>query len=180
MMPDLQALWRRICVKSGLASTQYAAVDCAGLGAIKQAKPEVEFGVSPAGSGAIAPSTRQARTRAAPQPMMNPTLTRANGYSRDYWITLRRRSTGPSPATRRYDVLTKWWADVVKPTHTRLYIGIAFYKVGAPSRNEPDWTVNGGVPELKNSSTSMIHCQTLRAPSCSVKTILTSRRRRKQ
>lgn len=68
--------------------------------AIKQAKPEVEFGVSPAGSGAIAPSTRQARTRAAPQPMMNPTLTRANGYSRVYWITLRRRSTGPSPATR--------------------------------------------------------------------------------
>ena len=49
----------------------------------------------------------------------------------------------------RYDVLTKWWADVVKPTHTRLYIGIAFYKVGEPSRNEPDWTVQGGVPELK-------------------------------
>jgi uncharacterized lipoprotein YddW (UPF0748 family) len=49
-------------------------------------------------------------------------------------------------------VLTRWWADVVKPTHTRLYIGIAFYKVGEPSKNEPDWTVNGGVPELKNSS----------------------------
>ena len=34
----------------------------------------------------------------------------------------------------RYDVLTRWWADVVKPTHTRLYIGIAFYKVGEPSK----------------------------------------------
>jgi uncharacterized lipoprotein YddW (UPF0748 family) len=46
-------------------------------------------------------------------------------------------------------VLAKWWADVVKPTHTRLYIGVALYKVGEPSKNEPDWTVNGGVPELK-------------------------------
>lgn len=49
----------------------------------------------------------------------------------------------------RYDVLAKWWADVVKPTNTRLYIGVALYKVGESSKNEPDWTVNGGVPELK-------------------------------
>lgn len=49
----------------------------------------------------------------------------------------------------RYDVLAKWWADVVKPTHTRLYIGVALYKVGEPSKNEPDWMVDGGVPELK-------------------------------
>ena len=41
----------------------------------------------------------------------------------------------------------KWWADVVKPTRTRLYIGIAFYKVGEPSKIEPDWMINGGVPE---------------------------------
>ncbi len=37
----------------------------------------------------------------------------------------------------------------MKPTHTRLYIGVALYKVGEPSKTEPDWTVNGGVPELK-------------------------------
>ena len=49
----------------------------------------------------------------------------------------------------RYDVLANWWAEVVKPTHTRLYIGVALYKVGEPSKNEPDWTVDGGVPELK-------------------------------
>lgn len=30
-----------------------------------------------------------------------------------------------------------------------LYIGIAFYKVGEPSKIEPDWMINGGVPELK-------------------------------
>lgn len=51
--------------------------------------------------------------------------------------------------TARYDVLAKWWADVVKPTRTRLYIGIAFYKVGEPSKIEPDWMISGGVPELK-------------------------------
>ncbi len=45
----------------------------------------------------------------------------------------------------RYDVLANWWAEVVKPTHTRLYIGVALYKVGEPSKNEPDWTVDGGV-----------------------------------
>lgn len=37
----------------------------------------------------------------------------------------------------------------MKPTNTRLYIGVALYKVGEPSKNEPDWTINGGVPELK-------------------------------
>jgi uncharacterized lipoprotein YddW (UPF0748 family) len=58
----------------------------------------------------------------------------------------------PFSRSAAHDVLTRWWADVVKPTHTRLYIGIAFYKVGEPSKNEPDWMVNGGVPELKNSS----------------------------
>ena len=38
---------------------------------------------------------------------------------------------------------------VVKPTKTRLYIGLALYKVGEPSKIEPDWTLQGGVPELK-------------------------------
>lgn len=57
--------------------------------------------------------------------------------------------TGRSRSAARYDVLAKWWADVVKPTRTRLYIGIAFYKVGEPSKIEPDWMINGGVPELK-------------------------------
>jgi uncharacterized lipoprotein YddW (UPF0748 family) len=32
----------------------------------------------------------------------------------------------------RYDVLANWWAEVVKPTKTRLYIGLALYKVGEP------------------------------------------------
>ncbi|MEF3062407.1 glycoside hydrolase family 10 protein [Ralstonia solanacearum] len=48
----------------------------------------------------------------------------------------------------RYDVIARWWADTVRQTRTRLYIGMALYKVGTPSTAEPDWTVEGGVPEI--------------------------------
>ncbi|XNM79137.1 hypothetical protein ACLK19_10150 [Escherichia coli] len=43
---------------------------------------------------------------------------------------------------------------VVKPTRTRLYIGIAFYKVGQPSKREPDWMTNGGVPRTEKAARS--------------------------
>lgn len=116
---------------------------------IKQLKPEVEFGVSPAGvwrnrshdplgsdtRGAAAYDESYADTRLWVQQglldYIAPQL---------YWPFARDAA--------RYDVLAKWWADVVKPTKTRLYIGVALYKVGEPSKNEPDWAVNGGVPEL--------------------------------
>lgn len=117
---------------------------------IKQLKPDVEFGVSPAGvwrnrshdaagsdtRGAAAYDEAYADTRLWVQQglldYIAPQL---------YWPFARDAA--------RYDVLAKWWADVVKPTNTRLYIGVALYKVGEPSKNEPDWTINGGVPELK-------------------------------
>ncbi len=117
---------------------------------VKQLKPEVEFGVSPAGvwrnrahdtagsdtRGAAAYDEAYADTRLWVQQglldYIAPQL---------YWPFARDAA--------RYDVLAKWWADVVKPTNTRLYIGVALYKVGEPSKNEPDWTINGGVPELK-------------------------------
>lgn len=117
---------------------------------IKQLKPEVEFGVSPAGvwrnrshdaagsntRGAAAYDEAYADTRLWVQKglldYIAPQL---------YWPFARDAA--------RYDVLATWWADVVKPTKTRLYIGVALYKVGEPSKNEPDWTINGGVPELK-------------------------------
>ncbi|MGI8465045.1 glycoside hydrolase family 10 protein [Pectobacterium punjabense] len=117
---------------------------------IKQLKPEVEFGVSPAGvwrnrshdvagsdtRGAAAYDEAYADTRQWVQQglldYIAPQL---------YWPFARDAA--------RYDVLAKWWADVVKPTNTRLYIGVALYKVGEPSKNEPDWMIKGGVPELK-------------------------------
>nr|WP_306798388.1 glycoside hydrolase family 10 protein [Pectobacterium carotovorum] len=117
---------------------------------IKQLKPEVEFGVSPAGvwrnrshdaagsdtRGAAAYDEAYADTRQWVQQGMLDYIA-----PQIYWPFARDAA--------RYDVLAKWWADVVKPTKTRLYIGVALYKVGEPSKNEPDWTINGGVPELK-------------------------------
>ncbi|GKX38641.1 lipoprotein [Pectobacterium carotovorum subsp. carotovorum] len=117
---------------------------------IKQLKPDVEFGVSPAGvwrnrshdaagsdtRGAAAYDEAYADTRLWVQKGLLDYIA-----PQIYWPFARDAA--------RYDVLAKWWADVVKPTNTRLYIGVALYKVGEPSKNEPDWTINGGVPELK-------------------------------
>lgn len=117
---------------------------------IKQLMPAVEFGVSPAGvwrnlshdaagsdtRGAAAYDEAYADTRRWVQlgllDYIAPQL---------YWPFARQAA--------RYDVLARWWANVVQPTHTRLYIGVALYKVGEASKSEPDWTVQGGVPELK-------------------------------
>lgn len=117
---------------------------------VHQIKPDVLFGVSPAGvwrnrshdaagsdtRGAAAYDESYADTRRWVQlgllDYIAPQL---------YWPFARDAA--------RYDVLARWWSDVVRPTHTRLYIGVALYKVGEASRTEPDWTVGGGVPELK-------------------------------
>ncbi len=117
---------------------------------IKQLNPNVEFGVSPAGVWRnISHDPAGSATRGAA------------AYDESYADTRRWVQLGlldyiaPQiywPFSRdaaRYDVLARWWANVVKPTSTRLYIGVALYKVGKPSKNEPDWTVQGGVPELK-------------------------------
>ncbi|MGG5836161.1 glycoside hydrolase family 10 protein, partial [Huaxiibacter chinensis] len=117
---------------------------------VKQLNPNVKFGVSPAGvwrnrshdpagsetSGAAAYDEAFADTRLWVQKGLLDYIA-----PQVYWPFSRKAA--------RYDVLAKWWADVVKPTGTRLYIGVALYKIGEPSRMEPDWTVNGGVPELK-------------------------------
>ncbi|MTD39679.1 family 10 glycosylhydrolase [Erwinia sp. CPCC 100877] len=118
--------------------------------AIKTHKPGVEFGISPAGvwrnrsddprgsdtRGAAAYDQASADTRQWVElgllDYIAPQL---------YWPFSRKAA--------RYDELARWWAGVVRPTHTRLYIGVALYKVGTPSQLEPDWTIEGGVPELK-------------------------------
>lgn len=117
---------------------------------IKQLKPHVEFGVSPAGvwrNLSHDPAGSDTRGAAAYDEAFADTRQWVQMGLLDYiapqiyWPFARQAA--------RYDVLAKWWANVVKPTHTRLYIGVALYKVGEPSKNEPDWTINGGVPELK-------------------------------
>ncbi|MEO3988695.1 glycoside hydrolase family 10 protein [Pseudocitrobacter cyperus] len=116
---------------------------------IKQLKPGVEFGVSPAGvwrNRSHDPLGSDTRGAAAYDESFADTRQWVKLGLLDYiapqlyWPFARDAA--------RYDVLAKWWADVVKPTNTRLYIGVALYKVGEPSRKEPDWAINGGVPEL--------------------------------
>lgn len=117
---------------------------------IKKLNPQVEFGVSPAGvwrNRSHDPAGSDTRGAAAYDESYADTRSWVQQGLLDYiapqlyWPFARDAA--------RYDVLAKWWADVVKPTHTRLYIGVALYKVGEPSKNEPDWMVDGGVPELK-------------------------------
>lgn len=117
---------------------------------IKQINPNVEFGVSPAGvwrNRSHDPAGSDTRGAAAYDESYADTRQWVQQGLLDYiapqlyWPFARDAA--------RYDVLAKWWADVVKPTNTRLYIGIALYKIGEPSKNEPDWSIEGGVPELK-------------------------------
>lgn len=136
-----KADWRRHNTQQLIAQVSHT---------IKQLKPDVEFGVSPAGvwrnrshdaagsdtRGAAAYDESYADTRRWVQEGLLDYIA-----PQIYWPFSRDAA--------RYDVLAKWWADVVKPTNTRLYIGVALYKVGMPSKNEPDWMVDGGVPELK-------------------------------
>lgn len=117
---------------------------------VKQLKPEVDFGVSPAGvwrNRSHDPAGSDTRGAAAYDESFADTRRWVQSGLLDY---IAPQLYWPfSRDAARYDVLAKWWAEVVKPTNTRLYIGVALYKVGEPSKKEPDWTVNGGVPELK-------------------------------
>ncbi|TCV06276.1 uncharacterized lipoprotein YddW (UPF0748 family) [Samsonia erythrinae] len=117
---------------------------------IKQLNPNVEFGVSPAGvwrNRSSDPAGSETRGAATYDEAYADTRLWVQQGLLDY---IAPQLYWPFARTAaRYDVLAKWWADVVKPTNTRLYIGIALYKVGEPAKNEPDWTINGGVTELK-------------------------------
>ena len=138
---DSKADWRRDNTQQLIAQVSRT---------IKQINPNVEFGVSPAGvwrNRSHDPAGSDTRGAAAYDESFADTRRWVQQGLLDY---IAPQIYWPfSRDAARYDVLAKWWAGVVKPTHTRLYIGVALYKVGEPSSKEPDWTVNGGVPELK-------------------------------
>ncbi|POT55317.1 hypothetical protein C3432_23825 [Citrobacter amalonaticus] len=117
---------------------------------IKKINPHVAFGVSPVGvwrNRSHDPAGSDTRGAAAYDESYADTRQWVQQGLLDY---IAPQIYWPfSRDAARYDVLAKWWADVVKPTKTRLYIGVALYKVGEPSRLEPDWAINGGVAELK-------------------------------
>jgi len=138
---DSKADWRRDNTQKLIAQVSRT---------IKQLNPNVEFGVSPAGvwrNRSHDPAGSDTRGAAAYDESFADTRRWVQQGLLDY---IAPQIYWPfSRDAARYDVLAKWWAEVVKPTNTRLYIGVALYKVGEPSKNEPDWTVSGGVPELK-------------------------------
>ncbi len=56
--------------------------------------------------------------------MTNPTLIPVDGWNKVAGLHCSPNLLAIlTECTARYDVLAKWWADVVKPTGTRLYIG---------------------------------------------------------
>ncbi|QLK87508.1 glycoside hydrolase family 10 protein [Arsenophonus endosymbiont of Aphis craccivora] len=118
---------------------------------IRSLKPTIEFGISPGGVWRnISDDPRGSDTKAG-----GPTYDRAYADT-GLWVKEGLLDyIAPQiywPFAReivKYDVIAKWWADVVRSTNTKLYIGVALYKVGVPSQTEPDWSLDGGVPELK-------------------------------
>lgn len=118
---------------------------------VRALKPNIEFGISPGGVWRnISDDPRGSDTKAG-----GPTHDKAYADTR-LWVKEGLLDyIAPQiywPFAReivRYDVIAKWWADVVRSTNTKLYIGMALYKVGVPSQVEPDWSLDGGVPELK-------------------------------
>ncbi|MCR3755630.1 MAG: putative lipoprotein YddW [Sodalis sp. Psp] len=118
---------------------------------IKFFKPKVVFGVSPAGIWRnVADDPRGSATQGG-----RPEYDTAYADTRLWVIQGLLDYIAPQlywpfgHHIARYDVLVKWWSDVVRYSHTQLYIGVALYKVGYPSQAEPNWSIKNGVPELK-------------------------------
>ncbi|WP_339056560.1 glycoside hydrolase family 10 protein [Candidatus Regiella endosymbiont of Tuberolachnus salignus] len=118
---------------------------------IKTLKPHVEFGISPAGVWRNKKDDPKGSDTQAGLPNYDTAYADTRRWVQEelidyiapqiYWPVARKEAS--------YDVIAKWWANVVQPTKTRLYIGMALYKVGKYNALEPDWSIDGGVPEIK-------------------------------
>lgn len=119
--------------------------------AIRALKPDTEFGVSPAGIWRNKSADPEGSDTQGGLPSYDTAYADTRQWVKQglldyiapqlYWPFERK--------VARYNVLAGWWSDVVRNTPVRLYIGVALYKVGIPSTTEPDWSIDGGVPELK-------------------------------
>lgn len=118
---------------------------------IKALKPHVEFGISPAGVWRNKKDDLSGSDTQVGHPNYDAAYADTRRWVQEelidyiapqiYWPLARKVAS--------YDVIAKWWANVVRPTKTRLYIGMALYKVGKYDALEPDWSIDGGVPEIK-------------------------------
>ncbi len=119
---------------------------------IRARRPEVRFGVSPAGVW---------RNKSA-DPRGSDTQAGIPNYDKAYADTRRWVKEGLvdyivpqvywsfDQRTAAYDVVAGWWAQTVRGTPVQLYIGNALYKVGEASPAEPAWRAGNGVSELMN------------------------------
>lgn len=106
--------------------------------AVHKADPSVSFGVSPAGIWANKKSMPQGSDTSGGQ-----------SYSAHYADTRKWVKEGwldyicpqvywyIGQSNANYEVLAKWWADVVSGTGVKLYMGIADYKAGQSSTSNP-------------------------------------------
>ncbi|AAM85218.1 glycoside hydrolase family 10 protein [Yersinia pestis] len=118
---------------------------------VRSLKPEIEFGVSPAGVWRNQADDPLGSETQAGSPSYDTAYADTRLWVQDglldyiapqlYWTHSQKKV--------KYDTLATWWADTVRHSHTKLYIGVALYKVGQPSQAESDWALEGGVPELK-------------------------------
>jgi uncharacterized lipoprotein YddW (UPF0748 family) len=108
---------------------------------IKQAKPQVKFGISPFAVWRNAGTDPAGSATTAGVQTYDDLYADTRGWVRkgwiDYIVPQVYWAQGFAPAN--YDVLVPWWADQVRGTPVHLYIGQATYKVGT-STQSPDWS----------------------------------------
>ncbi|CAD0303598.1 hypothetical protein NCPPB940_04790 [Xanthomonas hortorum pv. taraxaci] len=117
---------------------------------IRAIRPGVAFGVSPAGVWRNRQDDPLGSDTQAGAPAFDTSYADTRRWVREelvdyivpqiYWPLARQAV--------RYDTIARWWADTVRGRRVQLYIGMALYKVGTANALEPDWTVDGGVPEI--------------------------------
>ncbi|MFW9266001.1 glycoside hydrolase family 10 protein [Pseudomonas sp. NR3] len=117
---------------------------------IRASKSHVKFGVSPAGVWRNQRDDIEGSDTTAGSPTYDKQFADTRQWVLDelldyiapqvYW-----------PLTRRivqYDIISNWWASVVRGKSVHLYIGMALYKVGVASSAEPQWLVENGTTEI--------------------------------
>ncbi len=119
---------------------------------VKKIKPDVRFGISPGGVW----------RNKQDDPLGSDTHAGATNYDTAFADTRRWVKEGmidyiaPQvywPLERKivpYGTIVKWWAQTVQETPVDLYIGMALYKAGQATPQEPQWGEDGGLTEIKH------------------------------
>ncbi|MFI6596405.1 glycoside hydrolase family 10 protein [Nonomuraea sp. NPDC050536] len=128
--PDL-ATWRRNNVDLMVSEMQQR---------VRQAKPEVSWGISPSGIWRNKSSDPLGSDTAGGQSYDN-LHADTRGWVKKGWLDYIAPQIywyiGQPPAD--YSKLIPWWSDVADGTNTLLWIGQAAYKAGDPAQTAPQW-----------------------------------------